>query len=540
MAVNKVVMNTSDGAKTLIDLTGDSVTPETLAEGVTAHDSSGAMITGTARIVDNLGGNSLPNYWEEYLPDKIAAIRALQEVGGKDVVNFAWFSDIHYGGDKSYTGNVGKICATVMDACDIPITIMCGDTLTAAACKNEELALSLIDTAKEIYAPIGDDRLLLVKGNHEDVYGTSGSVSFVNKIAPETIWNKLFRAQSKDFRRVFGAGGSYFYVDNIPQKVRFVCLDSCFYDGEPITNGTTKIMSIGYGTEQLDWLENEALSVADGWSVVIVSHIPPIAEYETHFTDTTYDRVRSVIAANADNIIAIFCGHIHRSNIYTDELPCPVITVTCAVNTPYDGTASERVAGTITETSIDIVSINKATHIINMTRIGHGSDRVAGYAGKQINTNLFVKDKVLLNARVNSSRKVATQDGCFITNVCALPLDYLTSDCYLYLKGIPFASENINAQNKLLMLYSADKDALAIGDVVDISLQFNLTTNLGVKWETLDANSGYYRINLKENAAGTIQTPTENKAFALAFYMGSTALTIDDVPDIIMSFEPIE
>lgn len=43
MAVNKVTY----GGSTLIDLTGDSVTPETLANGVTAHDKSGAKITGT-------------------------------------------------------------------------------------------------------------------------------------------------------------------------------------------------------------------------------------------------------------------------------------------------------------------------------------------------------------------------------------------------------------------------------------------------------------------------------------------------------------
>ena len=44
MTVNKVVY---DG-KTLIDLSGDSVTPESLAEGVTAHAASGAPIVGIA------------------------------------------------------------------------------------------------------------------------------------------------------------------------------------------------------------------------------------------------------------------------------------------------------------------------------------------------------------------------------------------------------------------------------------------------------------------------------------------------------------
>lgn len=43
MAVNKVVINDN----TVLDLTGDSVTPSDLREGVTAHDATGMQITGT-------------------------------------------------------------------------------------------------------------------------------------------------------------------------------------------------------------------------------------------------------------------------------------------------------------------------------------------------------------------------------------------------------------------------------------------------------------------------------------------------------------
>lgn len=46
MAVNKVVVNDKNGARTIIDLTGDSVTPQTLAEGATAHDATGNVING--------------------------------------------------------------------------------------------------------------------------------------------------------------------------------------------------------------------------------------------------------------------------------------------------------------------------------------------------------------------------------------------------------------------------------------------------------------------------------------------------------------
>lgn len=43
MAINKVIY----GGNTLIDLTSDTVTKDKLASGVTAHDKSGAKITGT-------------------------------------------------------------------------------------------------------------------------------------------------------------------------------------------------------------------------------------------------------------------------------------------------------------------------------------------------------------------------------------------------------------------------------------------------------------------------------------------------------------
>lgn len=43
MAVNKVVYGTT----VLVDLTADTVTASTLMQGYTAHDKSGALITGT-------------------------------------------------------------------------------------------------------------------------------------------------------------------------------------------------------------------------------------------------------------------------------------------------------------------------------------------------------------------------------------------------------------------------------------------------------------------------------------------------------------
>lgn len=48
MAISKVELKNSDGSKqVLVDLTGDTVTPEVLAAGYTAHGADGESITGT-------------------------------------------------------------------------------------------------------------------------------------------------------------------------------------------------------------------------------------------------------------------------------------------------------------------------------------------------------------------------------------------------------------------------------------------------------------------------------------------------------------
>lgn len=57
MAVNKVVINN----ETVIDLTADTVDASDLVSGVTAHDASGASITGSLIIQHYYTGSSAPS-----------------------------------------------------------------------------------------------------------------------------------------------------------------------------------------------------------------------------------------------------------------------------------------------------------------------------------------------------------------------------------------------------------------------------------------------------------------------------------------------
>lgn len=77
MAVNKV--NLANG-ETLVDLTGDSVTAETLAEGTTAHDASGNPIIGKMPTTNVL-------YTEQTLTEAQKA-QARENIGAQPVGSY--------------------------------------------------------------------------------------------------------------------------------------------------------------------------------------------------------------------------------------------------------------------------------------------------------------------------------------------------------------------------------------------------------------------------------------------------------------------
>ena len=75
MSINKLVY----GVKTLIDLTGDTVTADKVLEGFTTHDKSGASITGTCDYDVNSGDATVAV--AEILKGKTAYARGTKLVG---------------------------------------------------------------------------------------------------------------------------------------------------------------------------------------------------------------------------------------------------------------------------------------------------------------------------------------------------------------------------------------------------------------------------------------------------------------------------
>lgn len=99
MAYNKVVY----GGKTLMDLTGDSVTPDKLLAGETAHDKSGEAIAGTCTFdVDSTDATVTA---AEILKGKTGYARGSKVTG--TMLNHGAVTGIISGKDDSYVVPVG-------------------------------------------------------------------------------------------------------------------------------------------------------------------------------------------------------------------------------------------------------------------------------------------------------------------------------------------------------------------------------------------------------------------------------------------------
>lgn len=96
MAVNKVVIND----KTVLDLTGDTVTPSNLVEGVTAHDATGMQITGTRPATSGTDTSDATATARDIARDKTAYVQGAKITGdlyeyveGKTKIYFTWDSE---------------------------------------------------------------------------------------------------------------------------------------------------------------------------------------------------------------------------------------------------------------------------------------------------------------------------------------------------------------------------------------------------------------------------------------------------------------
>ena len=325
---------------------------------------------------------TVPSFWQSAVDVCISKIKTLQV--GRNCVTFPFFSDNHH-----RNGYAGMLIARIMKECNIPYCFYGGDSISSDVVADEATMIAqdkAFDTAMS-YIPNG--RFCRAVGNH-DGYWYDGTNKYW--YSREQIYELFLREESIAQNKHFGGNGTYYYIDDIASKVRFIVLNTNVHR----ENGV--IVGNNVETEQISWLQNTALSFNEsGWAVVFISHQPISNHYHANISNA--EEVRTVVksyingtATNKADVVGWFSGHIHRDRIYTgvatntaddtegSAMGFTQVTITSDhTGIAYDDATKHTVANDDQSHAIDFVTINKATRTVNLTRLGIGEDRSYTY-----------------------------------------------------------------------------------------------------------------------------------------------------------------
>ena len=321
------------------------------------------------------GTTEVPAEWKTAVKECIAKIKALQM--GRNCVTFPFFSDNH-----QRNGYAGLLIAHIMKECNIPYCFFGGDSISSGTIADEAemIAQDKAFDASMAYVPNG--RVCRAVGNH-DGYWTDGTNKFFYD--RNGIYDLFLREESIAQNKHFGEDGTYYYVDDIASKVRFVVLNT-----NGLRNASGGVVGSTFDSTQLAWLQNTALNTESGWAVVLICHQPLSNHYHALINNAS-EVIAAIRASNAD-VVGCFSGHIHRDRIYTGiavntsddsigaALPFTQVTITSDYTTiAYDDATKHTVGSDDKSHAIDFVTINKGTRTVNITRLGIGSDRSYTY-----------------------------------------------------------------------------------------------------------------------------------------------------------------
>ena len=298
---------------------------------------------------------NIPTYYRlnNYMTDKLAAIRSAILDSGGNYDSFIWITDCHW---TSNAKNSPDLIKYILERIPIPRVFFGGDmgegiNLTALTAYKEAIKAKIYNTI----------------GNHEyhnyyyDIDRPSSSLTMKD----EYLW-EFYNSGMMD--AVIGdAGRNYYYVDNPMQKMRYIILN--VYD-----EGTVAT----FEAAQQTWLSDIALNMPSGYTAIIICHQVAYVNHNTGVLSFNYgaggEAIQNIVDSSSAKIACILCGHTHFDGIGTTSGGIPVIVSTCDKYKPvsgYDDWLTEyRFLHTITEQAFDVVIVDKKNEKITAVRIG--------------------------------------------------------------------------------------------------------------------------------------------------------------------------
>ena len=250
------------------------------------------------------------------------------------------------------------------------------------------------------------------KGNHDfglfNVYNSTDKKA--SRVMHPLYWKKLMhdqRVKRHGFTDNTSSDkySSYCYYDFEDTKLRVIILNSCDEIYKKNDDGTYTLQGFwghAYRNYQINWLVNKALNFSDktssDWNVAFFMHTP-LFDRNNNFNQTinaniVYEIINALknkttysctttnneladynVNVNVDfsnsklNIVGVFSGHSHRDYMHKNDN----ITHIALINGYSDySTNPERINGTLTEDSWNIITIDTSNKKVYIDKFGYG------------------------------------------------------------------------------------------------------------------------------------------------------------------------
>lgn len=344
----------------------------------------------------------LPSYYDAYL-DRIAT--RVNRMADRSVDGFWFLSDLHVPSNRLQSGRM--IAALTGRVPSIRKTLCGGDLPSAFSrprfASPEEGVRYAVESYRQGWVePIEDagQRVYAAKGNHDftirEHSRSKHGHTYSAREAKQVIMASKGCAgvvSNKD-----DPDACYYYFDNPQALIRYIVADT---SDSVLTSRKYWAVVSGVGETQLLWLARQALvTLPDGWSAVVMHHIPITGCVGTEEERMTFAPFRELLEAYQNRSRCMLCGSAfdfshakgrillditghHHAERQTFQKGILHVTEPCDAayrdyigrSMPWCGRLPEKTQGTVYEQTFDAVQLDPAHDLVHFTRVGGGQDR---------------------------------------------------------------------------------------------------------------------------------------------------------------------
>ena len=376
-----------------------------------------------------------------YHEEQIARVsRRVLELSRTANAGFFFITDLHVADNWCKSG---ELLAELCRRTPIRRTLCGGDIGVAFSWKSPSNEAAVEFAASEfrsrwikpIEAAGGD--IWTAKGNHD--FSTGKNVGATEGCTLTCAETRAILTDSRGCRTaVFNPeepDACYYYADDPVVRFRYVVADTTdSVKGEPPRR------SIVYGMHdsQLRWIAEKALgTVPEGWSVVVMHHVPIVGVLEDLGVEKFYASFRRILeayqarekvvvagrevdfAAAKGRIVLDISGHTHaerqtwKNGILHVCEPCDASYGDYIPGSaPWCGDLPEKKPGTPYEQTFDVVQVDVRRNLVYFTRLGGGHDRVIHFRPLTVKLGETVRLKA---ENVPTVKRWACYDGDRVT-----------------------------------------------------------------------------------------------------------------------------